>query len=116
MSITAEISVDDLLHAVAKLNEDELAQFEMGFEEIWLHRGNVADPEAMKIVNSHRLSTQQQIRLRELLFKNREGTLTEAEEQELDFYLAAMDQALENAADELLQLAGRRQKDPAIGL
>lgn len=79
-------------------------------DQIWLHRANVADPAAMEIVDSHRLPRQQQIRLRELLFKNREGSLTETEEQELDSYMAKMDQALEDAADDLLRLAENRKQ------
>ncbi|HRW09713.1 MAG TPA: hypothetical protein P5121_31645 [Caldilineaceae bacterium] len=112
MNVTAEISVDELLNAVAKLDETELARFEVGFEQIWLHRRSMSDPEAMAIVDSHRLSPQQQIRLRELLFKNREEGLTSAEEQELDSYMTNMDQALENTADELLRLAASRQQIP----
>ncbi|MCB0125695.1 MAG: hypothetical protein KDE58_25750 [Caldilineaceae bacterium] len=111
-NVTAEISVDDLLSAVAKLDETELARFEVGYEQIWLHRRSVSDPEAMEIVDSHRLSPQQQVRLRELLFKNREDSLTAAEEQELDSYMTTMDQALEDTAAELLRLAASRQQIP----
>ncbi|MCB0064021.1 MAG: hypothetical protein KDE47_10820 [Caldilineaceae bacterium] len=111
-NVTAEISVDELLNAVAKLDKSELARFEVGYEQIWRHRSSMNDSEALKIVESHRLSPQQQIRLRELLFKNREDSLTAAEEQELDFYMTTMDQALENTADELLRLAASRQQIP----
>lgn len=106
-------TVDELLDAVKTLDEAELVAFETGFDQIWLKRGSVSDPEMAKIVEKHRLPLHQQAQLRELLFKNREGELTEAEEIELDFYMAKMDQALEATANELLQLAELRKQKTA---
>lgn len=107
--------VDELLDAVKNLDEAALAEFETGFEQIWLKRSAVADPEMAQIVEKHRLPLHQQAQLRELLFKNREGELTEAEEVELDFYMAKMDQALEATAQELVKLAELRKQKQRYG-
>ncbi|MCE7987877.1 MAG: hypothetical protein DYG89_42475 [Caldilinea sp. CFX5] len=107
----AQQTVEELLAAVQQLNEAELAEFETGFEQIWTKRNAVTDPEAAKIVENHRLPLHQQIQLRELLFKNREGELTAAEALELDFYMAKMDQALTATANELLKLAEFRKQN-----
>ena len=111
-TVTAAVphTVDELLNAVKQLDELELAEFETGFEQIWQKRNIADDPEMAKIVEKHRLPLQQQIHMRELLFKSREGELTEAEEVELDFYMAKMDQALEATANELLKLAELRKQ------
>ena len=103
----AQRTVDALLDAVKQLDEAELAEFETGLEQIWLKHSAVSDPEMAKIVKKHRLPLHQQAHMRELLFKNREGELTETEETELDFYMAKMDQALEATANELLKLKVR---------
>lgn len=107
--------VDELLDAVKQLDKAELAGFETGFEQIWRKRSTEADPEMAKIVEKHRLPLHQQAHMRELLFKNREGELTEAEEVELDFYMAKMDQALEATANELLKLAELRKQKQSNG-
>jgi len=55
----------------------------------------------------------QQARVCELLWKNREEGLTALEEEELDAYMNQMDQALEATAEEMLKLAeGREQNQP----
>lgn len=110
MSISTEVTVDDLLHVVEKLDPQELAKFEAGFEQIWLQRRDSLDPEAADIVKQHRLPAHQQAMVRTLLFKNREEGLTEAEEQELDSYMEAMDTALAETADQLLALAEMREQ------
>jgi hypothetical protein len=98
-----------LLNAVAQLDEQAFAVFETGFEQIWLQRNGLADLEAAQIVAQQRLPLPQQTRVRDLLGKNREEGLTPAEEEELDEYMAQMDQALEETAAELLKLAASRQ-------
>lgn len=111
---TAQRTVEELLAAVQQLNEVELAEFEIGFEQIWLKRSAITDPAAAEIIENHRLPLQQQAHLRTLLFKNREGALTAAEEVELDFYMAKMDQALAATANELLKLAELRKQNRAM--
>jgi hypothetical protein len=107
---TTELTVDDLLDAVAKLDETELAEFEVRFEQLWLSRQPVPDAEAAHIADEHRLPPRQQARVRELLDKNREEGLTDDEERELDLYMTRMDEALEQTTDELLKLAERRRQ------
>ncbi|MFZ4658786.1 MAG: hypothetical protein ACOYNY_17360 [Caldilineaceae bacterium] len=114
-TVAEQPTVDELLTAVKALDAAELAEFETGFEQIWQKRSAVADPTMTKIVEKHRLPLRQQARIRELLFKNREGELTEAEETELDFYMAKMDQALEATANEMLELAELRKQKPHNG-
>ena len=109
----AQPTVEELLDAVKQLDTAVLAQFETGLEQIWLKRNTDPDPDMAKIVEKHRLPLHQQAHLRELLFKNREGELTETEETELDFYMAKMDQALEATANELLKLAELRNQKPS---
>lgn len=103
-------TVTQLLDGVQKLGETELWQFETGLQQIWQKRKTSPDPEATKIVDKHRLPLYQQARLRELLFKNSEGELTEAEEEELDFFMLKMDRALEATADELGKLFEQRKQ------
>lgn len=113
VNIVVEMTVDKLLSAVADLDEEGLAVFEAGFEQIWLQRSGNIDPEAAQLVEKHRLPLEQQARVRTLLWKNREEGLTELEEEELDGYMDQMDQALEATADELLNLAERRRHHDA---
>ena len=77
-------TVKELLTVVATLNDRALAEFEAGFEQIRLYRQVTADKEAATIIAKHRLSVDHDVHIRELLFKNREGTLTESEENELN--------------------------------
>lgn len=114
-TVAAQPTVDELLAAVKTLDATELAEFETGFEQIWRNHSAVADPALTEIVERHRLPLRQQARMRELLFKNQEGELTEAEETELDFYMAKMDQALEATANEMLELAELRKQKPHNG-
>jgi hypothetical protein len=115
VSVVAELTVNDLLDAVSKLDEAEIVEFEVGFEDIWLRRNTTSDKEAAQLVEKHRLAPHQQVRVRELLLKNREATLTEDEGLELDSYMVKMDEALGETADELLKLASQRQKKQGNG-
>lgn len=107
--------VNYLLEAIAQLNEAEFAEFEVGFEQLALQRKTVVDAEMAQLVAKHRLPLRQQLRVRELLFKNCEGMLTDAEEAELDLYMDKMDQALEATSDELLALAEQRKHQQKNG-
>jgi hypothetical protein len=102
-------TVKELLTVVATLNDRAWAEFEVGFEQIRLYRKVIADREAADIVANHRFAVDQEVRVHELLFKNREGTLTESEEDELNHYMMEMDEALATTAEELLLLAKHRQ-------
>ncbi len=110
VNIVAELTVYDLLDAVSKLDEAEIVEFEVGFEKIWLKRNATSDEEAAQIVEKHRLPLLEQARVRELLLRNREMALTEDQERELDSYMARMDEALGETAEELLELVAKRQK------
>ena len=113
LNLVTELTMDDLLAAVSQLDEAELVEFEIRFEQLWLARSGVGDEEAAQIAAARRLSPQQQARLRALLEKNREKGITAAEAEELDTYIAEIDQALEKTADDLLKLARDRTQDKA---
>jgi hypothetical protein len=109
VNLTAELSLEDLLLVVSNLDDDELAEFEIQFEQLWLSRFVPVDQDAARVAADQRLSPQQQIRLRALLEKNREAGLTDTEEKELDNFIANIDQSLSKTADELLNLAEQRK-------
>ena len=113
LNLVAELTIDDLLEVISKLNTAELAEFEIRFEQLWLSRSAVIDEEVAQLATARRLSPRQQTRLRVLLDKNREEGVTEAETKELDKYIAKIDRALEATADDLLKLAERRQQQKA---
>ena len=115
VNLVAELTVNDLLDAVSKLDEAEIVEFEVGFEQIWLRRNTTSDKEAAQLVEKHRLPLHQQTRVRELLLKNREMALTEDEELELDSYMTKMDEALGETAEELLKLVSHRQQKQGNG-
>ncbi len=101
--------VKELLHVIATLDDRALAEFEVGFEQIRLGRSVKGDKAAINIVARHRLPAHQEARVQELLFKNREGTLTGDEESELDQWMHVMDEALASTAEELILLAQHHQ-------
>jgi tetrahydromethanopterin S-methyltransferase subunit G len=106
-----ELTVDDLIRAVAQLSPDELSDFELRLEEMRIARSHFVDAEIAQIADAYRLPAQARSRVRELLQRNRTTGLAPAEEQELDSYLAEMDERLEAAAEEMLALAGQRQRN-----
>jgi len=110
VKVVAELTVDDLIDAVSQLTSDELAEFQLRFDELWPAQLPSVDAEAAQVAVAHRLPAQDQVRLRTLLMKNREGDLTVAEERELDAYMADLDQRLDQVADDLLELAEHRQQ------
>jgi hypothetical protein len=111
VNVVVEMTVDKLLNAVAELDEEGLAVFEAGFEQIWLQRSGITNIEAAQLLEQHQLPLEQQARVRDLLWKNREEGLTELEEKELDQYMLQMDQALEATAEELLKVAETRESN-----
>jgi len=115
LNLVAKLTMDDLLLIISALNDDELAEFEIRFEQLWLSRSSSLDKEAAQLATARRLSPRQQVRLQALLEKNREESLTKAEEIELDAYLTDIDQALEQTAADLLELAKQRQRDNSSG-
>ncbi len=76
-TLTLELTIDDLLATVAKLDNNELAEFEIQFEQLWLSRFFTVDQEAAQIAAKKRSSPRRQARLRALLEKNREEDLTD---------------------------------------
>jgi len=115
LNFVAELTVDDLLTVISKLDDKELAEFEIRFERLWLSRSSIIiDKEAAEIAAAHRLSPTKQAHLQVLLEQNREEGVTEAETKALDAYLAELDGALEATAADLLKLAARRQQEKAV--
>ncbi len=55
VNVMIEMTVDKLLNAVADLDEEGLAVFEAGFEQIWLQRNGSIDTMAAQMVEKHRL-------------------------------------------------------------
>ncbi len=113
LNLVTELTVDDLLEVVSRLDEAELAEFEIRFEQLWLSQPAVVDKEAANIAATRRLAPRQQAQLRLLLEKNREENVTNTEAKEMDKYIAEIDRALEETADDLLKLAERRQQAKA---
>ncbi len=108
LNLVAELSVDDLLDVVSNLDERELEEFETRFEQMWL-----SYPES--IAEARRLLPHKQAHLRTLLEQNREGYVTQTETEELDQYIANIDQTLEDTAADLMKLAERRQQEKGNG-
>ncbi len=94
---------------VAALDDGALAEFEIGLERLKLQRNAMGNKAAHDIVAKHRLPAHLEARVHELLFKNREGILTQDEEDELDQWMNMMDEALISTAEELILLTQRRQ-------
>lgn len=104
-------NVKQLIAEVAKLNPEELAEFELEWEALRLGQVQCLeqDEEAAAIVARYRLSAEQQQRVRELLQVNQEGQLTRVEEEELDALLEEIDRRNLLAAQALMELAERRE-------
>lgn len=111
LNVVAELTIEDIMTAVSQLNEAELVEFEIQFEQLWLARMEAADKEAAQIASLYRLPPAQQARLRSLLQKNREEGVTQRETEELDQYMDQLDQALDKTAAELLKLARKREQE-----
>ncbi|MCB0082780.1 MAG: hypothetical protein KDE47_17695 [Caldilineaceae bacterium] len=109
LNLPVALSVEDIIRAVSLLDDAELETFEARFEQIWLSRMGATDSMAVDIAAQFHLPSSQQRRLQLLLAKNSEGTLTSAEEKELDDLVATYDNSLVKTADSFLELAKQRR-------
>jgi hypothetical protein len=64
--LNVDLTVDDLLAAVAELNDEEWAEFEAGYEQLWLSRFGSLDREVANIASKHRLSPDHPLLAQEL--------------------------------------------------
>lgn len=110
VSITAELTVENLIDAISQLTSDELSEFILRFNELQLAQVTPVDEQAAQIANAYRLSGKDHLRVVELLTKNREEGLTEQEETELDIYMRSMERRLDQVADEMFALARCRKR------
>lgn len=110
VSVTAELTVENLIDAVSQLTPRELSEFTLRFDELQLAQMASVNEQAAEIADAYRLSGGDRLRVLELLTKNREEGLTDREEAELDAYMREMDRRLNRVADELLALAQRRER------
>ena len=99
-----QVTVEELLDAVAKLSPVGQARFERAFKA--LHQRKVSLKEKVaRCAESYKLLPKQQGRLRELLDKNKEGLITPEEGKELDTLLEELDRRNLLLADEMQKLA-----------
>jgi len=101
VSITAELTVENLIDAISQLTSDELSEFTLRFNELQLAQVTSVNEQAAQIANAHRLSGKDRLRVLELLTKNREEGLANQEETELDTYMPSMELRLDQVADEM---------------
>ncbi len=99
-----QVTVEELLDAVAKLSPAEQARFERGFKALCQRKVSLKE-EVACYAESYRLLPKQQKRLRELLDKNKEGLIIPEEEKELDDLLEELDRRNLLLADEIQKLA-----------
>jgi hypothetical protein len=99
-----------IIRAVSRLAPSDLNEFMLRFDEWQLARVASANPQVIRAVQGHRLPTRARARVSDLLTKNREAELTQAEERELDDYIVEMDRRLDRVADELTRLAKRHAR------
>ncbi len=102
VEIITELTVKQLLKAVAQLEAEQLALFERGFAKLRQQRGRTASDtgwsrsrplaeELASIAASHRMPQESRRRLSELLDENKEGQLSADQEQELDTFIEDID-------------------------
>jgi len=108
VSITAELTVKDLIDVISQLTSDELSEFTLCFNELQLAQVTSVDQQAVQIADAYRLPAQDRLRVLELLTKNREEGLIDQEETELDTYMRSMERRLEQVTDELFALKQAR--------
>ena len=99
-----QVTMEELLDAVAKLSPAEQAQFEHGFKALRQRRAPLKEKVAC-CAKSYQLPPKQNERLRELLDKNKEGLIIPEEEKELDALLEELDQRNLLLANEIQKLA-----------
>ncbi len=110
--VPAELSVEDLIHAVEQLPSDELTEFTRRVLAIQARRGIplLMDDEekALLSVITSRLPPEKQRRLDELREKSREGSLTPDEHAELLTFVQQVERQDVARAQALLDLAKKR--------
>ena len=99
-----QVTVEELLDAVAKLSPAEQVRFERGFKALRQRMASLKEKVA-RCAESYQLPPKQQERLRELLDKNKEGLIVPEEEKELDVLLDELDRRNLLLADEIQKLA-----------
>lgn len=104
---STKLRPDDLVRAVALLTPAELSEFVLRFDEWRFGQAAPMDSKAAQIAEARRLPAIQRVRVADLLTKNREEGLSNAEEAELDSYLEEMDRRLVQVADQLTMLSKR---------
>jgi hypothetical protein len=110
VQVTGYLTVEDLLGLVARLPPPELAQFGRGWEQLRQRPRSLREEVAQR-AEAYHFDPRQQARLSELLDRNKEGSITPGEEEEMEGLLAELDQRNLQLADDLLQLA-REQRCP----
>ncbi|MFQ5858740.1 MAG: hypothetical protein ACE5LU_24330 [Anaerolineae bacterium] len=110
--VPAELTIEDLIHAVEKLSSDELTEFTRRVIVIQARRGIplLVDEEeqALLSVISGRLSPEAQHRLDVLREKSREGTLTPMEHADLLAFVQQVERQDIARAQALVELAKKR--------
>ena len=99
-----QVTVEELLDAVAKLSPAEQARFEHGFKALCQRMVSLKE-KVVHCAESYKLPPKQQKRLRELLDKNKEELIIPEEEKELDALLEGLDRRNLLLADEIQKLA-----------
>ena len=100
-----EVTVGDLLNAVAKLTPADQARFERGFLALRQHQ--LLKEKVACSAKSYQLSSEQQKRLKVLLDKNKEGEIKPNEGRELDDLLNELDRRNMLLADGIEKLASQ---------
>ncbi|MBI1923867.1 hypothetical protein HYR99_06415 [Candidatus Poribacteria bacterium] len=98
------VTVEALLDAVAKLSPAEYAQFERGLIPLRQRRLSIKEKVA-RLAKSYQFLPEQQERLSELLWKNKEGVIQPEEEKELDALIEELDRRKLRLADDIQKLA-----------
>jgi len=113
VEIRAELTVKQLLKAVAQLDAKQWALFERGFAKLWQQRSKTASDggarprplaeELASIAASHRMPKESRRRLSELLDENKEGQLSADQEHELDTFIEDIDRRTLEASQAFIQ-------------
>jgi hypothetical protein len=114
VQVTGHLTVEELLGVVARLTPPELTQFERGWEQL-RRRPRSLREEVARRAEAYHFEPEQQARLRDLLDRNKEGSITPDEEKELDRWLKELDQRNLQLADDLLQLAHEQGRPVTVG-
>ncbi len=97
------VTVEALLDAVAKLSPAEQAQFDRGLKDLRQRRS--MKEKVVRLAKSYQFRPEQQERLSELLWKNKEGVIQPEDEKELDALIEELDRRKLRLADDIQKLA-----------